>query len=665
MKKKMLIGILFFLLSAFAACGKKEPTPTPDPLAGLTEKPTATPFVTPAPGIRSEKTIQFSLDKNFLSETDYLELSAEGATAIYYTIDGSTPCEESELYDTPIMLRAAAGVNVVPVSARALFEDGTWSDTVVETYIVGTKVASRYDCLVIALTTDPDNLFDYETGIFAKGKIYDDYIKAHPKTVVDGSTPANYNQLRGKEGERPVNVEIFNSDGTLVLEQNAGIRCYGGWSRASAMKPMKLLARKEYSETDNKFRYPFFVTSFDENNELIDSFKRLVLRAAGNDNGRAFMRDELFQTLAGQAGYISKAVRPCAVYVNGEYYGAYWLTEVYHESYFEAHYGKFDGHFEILEGSELNKDVDEDGENKAYVDDFNEAYEKFRYADLTDDALYAECCKLFDVQNFLEYYAFQMFIANEDWPQNNVKVFRYYGSDENDYGEGVFDGRWRFLLHDMDYSSGIYNGPATARNYTFFLGAVNKVKANVPLFGRLMQRDDCKKIFITKMLDLINGVFADDYFGEQVDELNASRLNEQTYSYSSGKMENWVNRSQLQGNIDSLKKWIRSRGNYLYLNTISFFKLGGSSYVLNVTVPEKVEITINSWTVTENFTGRYYQNIDTTLTAEDSYGRKPEGWLVNGSAIGVETLVIDDLKVGESTELTVEPVFDGFVYPER
>lgn len=657
MKRSFFIVITILTVVLAVSC-KKETGQITDVPSGLTPKPTATPFITPAPGIRKERAVSFSVEDTFLSKTEYLTLTAEGSTAIYYTTDGSTPSESSNKYTQPIMLKAAYKDAAIPVSAIAQYSDGTWSEVVVRSYFPGVDIAERYDCLVFQLTTDPANLFDYETGIFTAGKIFDDYMKAHPKTIVDGSTPANYNQLRGMAGERPVNVEVFNSDGSLVLEQSAGLRCYGGWSREDKMKPMKLLARKEYSEKDNKFRYPFFTTSYDENGDLVDSFKRLVLRASANDQGFAFIREELFQTLAKQAGYIGKSVRPCAVYVNGEYYGAYWLTEVYHDSFFEAHYGKTDGHFEVLEGGELYKEVDDNGENQQYVDEYQRVYDTFAYSDLTDDYTFSNLNDCIDVQNYLEYYAYQIFVGNEDWPTGNYKVFRYVAGENGSYGTDIFDGRWRFLLHDMDYSSGIYGSSETVRGYAYYLGPLGGVKKGLcPLFGQLMRREDCKKIFITKMLDLMNGVFADDYFCNQVDALNAIRLNEQKHSYKSGKLDSWIRPEHLNGYLDALKSWIRDRRIYLLGSTLFYFQLPGEQYTLNVKVPENAEVSINSWTVSQDFTGRYYQSIDTTFTAEDIYGRKPTGWLVNGTEISGTSLVLNLDNTTGLTEIEVKPIF--------
>jgi hypothetical protein len=66
-----------------------------------------------------------------------------------------------------------------------------------------------------------------------------------------------------------------------------------------------------------------------------------------------------------------------------------------------------------------------------------------------------------DVENYLEYFAMNIYIGNEDWPHNNYRLYRYYPAD----GEGSV----KHLLTEngdsiacMDFSFGIYGtGPTT------------------------------------------------------------------------------------------------------------------------------------------------------------------------------------------------------------
>ena len=645
LKAAVLIAVAFFFNSCAAANTPSGPLMTPTP----------TPFATPTPIERAPAAVQFSVKETLSGASQELQLTCEGALKIYYTLDGSLPDVNSNEYTKSIILRAPNKVEATVVTARALFGNGTWSEPVTRTYFLGRGADKRYDTLVISITTEPAGLWDYDIGIFVRGRIFDEYMKKHPRAHVDGSTPANYNQLRGMDGEREAHIEIFNSDGDLLLEQDCGIRTYGGWSRQNAMKSVKLLARKEYG--DKTFDYPFFTSAMDENNEVIDVFKRLVVRGHGNDLGFAFIREELFQSLAGDAGYMSRSSRPCALYINGDYYGCYWLEENWHKSYFENHYGEYKGELEIIEGKEMELTTD-DEESLYAAADWKKFYDTYAYSDLRDDEVYAKVCAELDVKEYIETYAFRMFLGDNDWPQNNYKAFKYYPAAGEHYTEGPYDGRWHILLHDMDYSSGIYDDNYSGKTLTWLLGSYDGVKKNVsPLFGHLMQRTDCKEIFITKLLELINGVFAPDYFNAVVDEMNAARQNEQHYSYSSGKIDSWVQENQLKGQLDRLKNWIKRRGNFLINNVYSFFKLEHDKFTLTLTVPEGSEISVGNWTVKEDFTGRYYHDYAVTLTGLGGKNGKIIGWMVNGEQRDGETLVLNVENMTEA-ECTVEPVFD-------
>ena len=645
--------------------GDEQVTPTGITTPGdiITNKPdiviaTPTPFVTPEPAEHAEQEVKFSVDSNFLNVNTEVELSAGTGDKIYYTLNGKLPDETATLYSAPILLKAGTDVQATPITARALHTDGTWSEASYRTYFTGISIDTRYDCLIFSITTDPYNLFDYEYGIFTTGKIRDDYILENPNAEVDGKTPANYH-MRGRASERPIYVEILNSDGSLILEQDAGIRTYGGWSRSNAMIPMKLFARKEYDTQNNKFRYPFFTASIDEKGEVIDAFKRLVLRSYGNDNGFGFIREEIFQVLAKQAGYEAKSVRPCAVYVNGEYYGAYFLTEPYHESYFETHYGKYDGVVEIIEGGELFKTGEEDGSNQYALDDYQNMYDKYAYSDLTDDSVYQELNQLMDVTNYLEYYAYNMYLGNTDWPHNNYKTYRYYAADGEEYRENTsFDGRWHYLVHDMDSSTSVYGASVLTRYLSDFLGEIDEEEGDIcPLFRELMKREDCREIFVKKTLDLINGVFAPDYFNEQLDLLNQERLNEQSYSYSSGKIASWVQLNQLEERLDVIKEYVLARDSYVYMDMYTFFELDTVRYTLNLTVPGGSRVSVNSFTTDQNFTGKYFSCYSTDLRAVNDNGQTFQYWLVDGVKHMEEELVITE-EMLNGTVIYIEPVFE-------
>src|SRR5690606_35549978 len=98
---------------------------------------------------------------------------------------------------------------------------------------------------VVSLVFDEDSFFDYESGIYVLGKLFDDWQELNEDVQPDGGTPANYLQ-GGDDWERPAHIEYFESNGETVINQNIGVRIHGGWSRQYAKKSFRLYSRSDY-----------------------------------------------------------------------------------------------------------------------------------------------------------------------------------------------------------------------------------------------------------------------------------------------------------------------------------------------------------------------------------------------------------------------------------
>ena len=594
----------------------------------------------------SDNEIAFSKTKHFYAETIEVEILSQKSGRIYYTLDGSEPTDTKKHYEKPISLQAMDTVSATSIKAKAYFDDGTESDVITHTYFVGKDIADRFDTLIISVTTDPYNLYDYEYGIFVEGKLRDEFLKANPGIKPDPDDPANFN-MRGREAEREVFLEIFEPNGIRVIQQKAGIRTYGGWSRAREQKSFRIFARKDYDQINNKLRYEFFPnkTSADGKGKKIDTFKQLVVRNCGNDNGFGFIRDELFQTLAGLAGYKDyEAVRPVAVIINGEYRGFYWLHEVYCDEYFEDHYGKHDGVFEVIQWGEFYEEPDVLGGDEKALAEFEDLYFTYSALDLTDEENFKSLCELLDVTNYLEYFALNIYIGNEDWPHNNYRLYRYYPAAGESLREAPFDGKWRYLLHDMDFSYGIYGKSPT----TDFLGRLINDNGASPLFARLMKREDCRQIFVRKTLDLANGALSPAILDSVLDKMHNSRLNEIRHTLGSKLVDPWVNERELEKRINEIKRYGAARKAYILDSYQKVFGYG-SIYELEVTPADGCKVKINSYVTDSYFTGSYYSDLSTTISAILPAGKRLDYWLVNGEKKEANELLIDSSMIKKNS----------------
>ncbi len=497
----------------------------------------------------------FSLDGSFYNGDISVELKTEKTAEIYYTEDGSEPDKSDVLYTAPIIYEAdnTDHPKAHTIKAKAYYADGTESDVSVHTYFTALGVSERFSEYVFSISGDPSILTEKPDGIFYKD---------------------NYKQ-RGRESEREVYLSAWDTTGKQILGQYCGVRIYGGSSRESSIKSMKLFARKSYASGLGAFHTDLFQTPLADNSgSVIDEYDKLVIRNGGNDFQFAFIRDELCQMLAIQAGFADyEAVVPAVCYLNGEYYGLFWLHESYCDDYFKDKYpNETDlGKFIVCEGTDTEKDVDEEDSESVHAIAFNEMYAEYSDAELTNDSVYTQLCSLMDVENYLDYFAFNIYINNRDWPQNNFRCYRYAPAEEETAGEGVYDGRWRFLLHDMDYSMGMYEQPELQADYNNLAHILKEGDERYsPLFAALMEREDCRTYFSDKIHELANGALDGENISDVCSKLNGSRYSEQMMFYkhldnlrNQGDQSIWTYSGHLSGQLGIIRSFAEKREKYM------------------------------------------------------------------------------------------------------
>lgn len=260
--------------------------------------------------------------------------------------------------------------------------------------------------------------------------------------LTDGGT------LRGRDGERQVTVFVYESDGTPLIAQNAGIRLSGATSRTAVRKSFRIIAREEYDR-----KYPVFTcdlwggrTTLDGTESEIREYDSFILHSMRLAMDATGIHNSVGYSLARKAGIRDAApTTPAAVYLNGVYQGAYFLmpakndhalAELYHiqnpediqvVSVFE----------EEKTGSQSRPEVL--SEYLSFVDFLNSC-------DMTDPDVLAEIERSLDVEQCLEYYAVNLLLGNGDWMDNNLRVWRCKNN-----GLPYQDGKWRFYLFDLDW----------------------------------------------------------------------------------------------------------------------------------------------------------------------------------------------------------------------
>ncbi len=598
--------------------------------------------------------VRITPDSGFYGETQEIRVSVPAGARVYYTDNGEKPVEGvSQQYQKPLKLPCNEEESVYGYRFLTVYEDGREPEETVRTYFVGSRIEERYQTMVLNLTGDPDGLFGYENGILVPGKVWDEFWEAHPDAHVGQWVEANYT-MRGAEWEREVYIQFFDRDGRELLSQNGGVRVSGDQTRIKNQKSLRLYARKEY-DRENEFDYPFFGNLQSEKDGVLGrEYKKLTVRSSGNDNGYGYIRTELVGRLAAEAGFPDTiSAVPVCVYVNGGYQGIYWLENHYDGQYFENRYGAYPGEFVILEGGDRVKEDSDDEEVQPYVEDYNRTYERFAAMDLTEEQNYRELCAYLDVENYLQYFAIENYVGNSDWPNYNLKVYRYVAPD-GEYAaaseeNSVFDGRYRFLLYDTDYGFGLLTFNETVGIYAQKPTLERIVSEDTPLFAALMKRRDCLEYFVNYTCDLMNGVMSQSHVAEVVDEMHAARYEELYHMLEETDiMEGslWEEPEQLHmdtadRNIQIIKDFAGARPETVIQDIQETFGCG-EPYTLVVDKGDAFStVRLNSQYLTdETFEGTYFQDCPVLLEPIMAANEIFEGWVVNGEIRTTESLTL-------------------------
>ncbi|MBO5337406.1 MAG: CotH kinase family protein [Lachnospiraceae bacterium] len=622
--------------------------------------------------------IEISLDSGFYQEDRILSVKAPIGTTVYYSDNGSEPDRDTgKLYEEPIMVEAGEEIAVKTFRFKAYDEEGHESATINRTFFTGSNVDIRYHNNVLHIAGDEEELFGYEEGIFVPGRTYDEYKEANPDVYNVNGVEANFTN-RGQEYEREVYMEYFTADGDSILSQECGVRIYGAMTRMKNQKSFRLYARSEY-DVQNEFQYPVLTQLVSATDGTVaQEHKRLILRNSGNDNGFGFIRSELTGRLAGEAGFPDvMQAEPVCVYINGRYYGIYWLENGFDDQYFINRYGEHTGEFVVLEGGDDKKLSEEDSHIQSYVEEYNELYDRFAELDLTDEQNYKALEKVLDIENYLQYFAIENYVGNVDWPGNNVRVYRYVSPD-GEYQEGtVFDGRYRHMLFDVDYAFGLmlYNDSIGTGSEDFTLSRI--LSGEAPLFAALMEREDCQAYFTGYTLDLINHAMSYEHVEETLAEMHLSRYDELYYMLEEtdlmkDSLWDWetdasIYYDNVELNYQRILEYAELHpGTAMTDMTLSFGYDFANWYMLYVTKSGMSDLNINSiFLEEESFEGIYFGDVPVVLTPVMAKNEVFDHWLVNGEIRKEDelTLTASDIVEGSiSVEMVVhdseEPILE-------
>lgn len=509
---------------------------------------------------QNDEELTFSHQGGLYNETFDLELIFSDDNAVVrFTTDGNLPNPQSELYQGPILLDenrfsdaqiyrmriAPEEYHFTPdrvdvpkaivIRAAVFGPDGNRiSSVITENYFISASTQDHGGLPIMCINADHSDLFDEEYGIFVPGVHWDE---SEPDWT------GNYHQ-RGREWERDAHISMYMPDGSTALDQDIGLRTHGGNVRRYPQKGMRLYARNEYGSSH--FDYPIF-----EESEL-NRYKRLVLKPFASSWTDAGIEDLLSSHLARTLDVDFLAMRPVVVYINGEYWGLYYLQERADERYVAAHHEVDKDSIDLIEnwwGATTSGDATA----------FNAFIDKVDKNSFAIIAAFEDLAREIDIASLIDYYILQIFIANRDWPVNNMKCWK----------SKIKPAQWRWIFFDGDAGF-------TRSDYDMFARLLieeDEDDPNVPrsslLFRRLMENEAFRKSFFERMEYVLNNILSPDQSQNKLASIY-SQINREIHRQSK-RFQNPYDRQSFNEDLANITDFLNERPCHLSQQVKEYF----------------------------------------------------------------------------------------------
>lgn len=430
---------------------------------------------------------------------------------IIFTTDGTSPGPRlGTLYERPLRLDTRYGRVVVIRAVEVVNgEPGPVSEA---TYVVGIPGTLP----VLSLVAEPADLWGEEQGVFT------------------------HLWERGNAWERPVHITLLNttdSNGILNQMRNthqdvefsvpAGLRIHGTEPTESPKQSLRLYFRNAYGMSrmsSSALTSPLFPGSV---LPVDQSYKRLLLQAGDCEGRWTLFRDQLVTEVATELGLHAAQGRFVRLFINGETWGIYRLSERIDRFFLQ------DRADERVGGGE-NIDLVQDGRPREGDDEAWDALMDWvQDHNLVDSTQYAYLESRLDLDNFTDFAVLQLY-------------FGFSGADL--FAARSRGGRWFFLYEGGttfaqlpdDVIPALQPG-AELDDFSFLLRA-------------LLDNPAYRVQFAERTADLLNTVLAEERMAERVIYWQGVLADDITY-----ESERWPASLDWEDNVKALLRFVEER----------------------------------------------------------------------------------------------------------
>ena len=379
---------------------------------------------------------------------DKITVELSGAGKIHYTLDGSHPNEKSPVYQEPLVIDSVTTIRAFCV------DNGRSSALAAYTYIVG----ATHDLPVVTI--------------------------AIPEESLSGSKGVLNNVSKDYEYEA---VLTLIEDGEEKFSVPFGFRLHGNDSRNCPKQNFQLRFRSEYGA--GKLKYALF-----DNREFAE-YNSLLLKGGSEDWNNSIMRDEVCTAIVdGTTALYAQAIKPCVLYLGGEYCGIYYLRERFSDEYVESHTG--------VSADSVNLLYSNGGVQNGSSKDYDALLSYVKNHDMSKSEHYKYLCDKVDITSLMDWYICRSYMGDKD-----LANIRYFNSLES-------DGKWRWMYFDLDWA--LYHTDDRPLHSTLLDNGKH------PLILAALESKEGREAFLRRYAELMNSVLNEEYIIGIIDSLAAS-----------------------------------------------------------------------------------------------------------------------------------------------
>lgn len=353
--------------------------------------------------------------------------------------------------------------------------------------------------------------------------------------VVDQSEFDNMYKKYKEDIEIEAFFNLYKNNELIIDSEEIELQIKGSFSAKFPLKSLGIKFESKYKNEDNDYNLL--------NPELysyhsVEKIKSIRLRNSGNDFEQTMIKDMSYTKLAFEAGldldlmYAEQSI----VFVNNKFLGIMNIRTEKNKHGISKLYDVSKNDVTIAKIEFSNKLIKKDGDFDK-IDNFIEAIEQKNYNYLINEIV---------PTNFIDYFIFETYISNGDWPYNNVMFF------------AIEDGPFRFFLFDLDGAnkSHLDESPLDIIHNDSFDSVMTD------LFDVLYANDAFKAQYNARWNELMNsGLLSSGRFNNIVSSYKSNIENEMHMQVD--KYETPVTLSNWYINIEELKANFKAREEFV------------------------------------------------------------------------------------------------------